>query len=121
MANEIQMTAKLYASKGGAYLPNTTYTVTANMSGTDMASQTLSIGTTEETLALGTDVTLPAHVLIANLDSTNYVQWGFATGAYKARIRPGEVAMIPYVESGTSIYIIANTAAVTVQVTACEV
>ena len=121
MANEIQMQAKLYASKGGAYLPNVPYNVTANMSGTDMASQTLSIGTTEESLALGTDVTLPAHVCIANLDSTNYVQIGFSTGDYVVRINPGAAALLPYVESGTTIYAKANTASVTVQVTACEV
>ena len=121
MANEIQISAKLYAAKGGAYLPNTTYTGTLTMAGTDMASQTLSIGTTEETISPGTDVTLPAHILIANLDSTNFVQVGFSTGSYKWRLRAGEFCLLPYLESGVTIYAKADTAACTVQVSACEV
>ncbi len=38
MADEIQMTARLYASKNGAYLPSVTYTKSATMVGTDMGS-----------------------------------------------------------------------------------
>ena len=45
MADEIQMTARLYASKNGAYLPSVTYTKSATMVGTDMGSQTQAIGT----------------------------------------------------------------------------
>ena len=73
MADEIQMTARLYASKNGAYLPSVTYTKSATMVGTDMGSQTQLIGTTAEALDVPVDVSSPYKLLISNLDSTNFV------------------------------------------------
>ena len=63
MADEIQMTARLYASKNGAYLPSVTYTKTATMIGTDMGSQTQVIGLTVEALDVPVDVSSPYKLL----------------------------------------------------------
>ena len=71
MANEIQMSARLYASKGGASIDGTTYTVTANMTGTDMGQQTQDVGNTGEALDLTADLSTPYRVLIRNLDTIN--------------------------------------------------
>jgi hypothetical protein len=119
MADEIQMTARLYASKNGAYLPSVTYTKSATMVGTDMGSQTQVIGLTVETLDVPVDVTSPYKLLISNLDNTNYVELGFVSGTYTMRIPAGETMLIPYVSA--ALYLLANTSAVTVQATFCEI
>jgi hypothetical protein len=119
MADEIQMTARLYASKNGAYLPSVTYTKSATMVGTDMGSQTQVIGLTVESLDVPVDVTSPYKLLISNLDNTNYVELGFVSGTYTMRIPAGETLLIPYVSA--TLYLLANTSAVTVQATFCEV
>ena len=119
MADEIQMTARLYASKNGAYLPSVTYTKSATMVGTDMGSQTQVIGLTVETLDVPVDVTSPYKLLISNLDNTNYVELGFVSGTYTMRIPAGETLLIPYVSA--ALYLLANTSAVTVQATFCEI
>ena len=119
MADEIQMTARLYASKGGAYLPSVTYTKSATMAGVDMGSQTQLIGTTVEALDVPVDVSSPYKLLIANLDSTNYVELGFVSGTYTMRIPAGETLLMPYVSA--TLYLLANTSSVTIQATFCEI
>ena len=124
MADEIQMTARLYAAKNGAYLPSVTYTKSATMVGTDMGSQTQSIGTSSsETLDVPVDVSTPYKLLISNLDNTNYVELsftsGFLAGAGTMRLPAGETMLIPYIN--TNLYLIANTSAVTIQATFCEI
>lgn len=119
MADEIQMTARLYASKGGAFLPSVTYTKSATMAGTDMGSQTQSIGTTVEALDVPVDVTAPYKLLIANLDNTNFVEAGFVSGTYTMRIPAGETMLMPYVTA--TLYLKADTSAVTIQATFCEI
>jgi len=75
MADEIQMTARLYASKGGAFLPSVTYTKSATMAGVDMGSQTQSIGaSSSEILDVPVDVTAPYKLLISNLDNDSLHQ-----------------------------------------------
>lgn len=119
MADEIQMTARLYASKGGAYLPSVTYTKSATMAGTDMGSQTQLIGTTVEALSVPVDVSSPYKLLISNLDNSNFVEMGFVSGTYTMRIPAGETLLMPYVSS--TLYLKADTSAVTIQSTFCEV
>ena len=99
MADEIQMTARLYASKNGAYLPSVTYTKSATMVGTDMGSQTQVIGLTVEALDVPVDVTSPYKLLISNLDNTNYVELGFVSGTYTMRIPAGVTLLLPYVSA----------------------
>jgi len=119
MADEIQMTARLYASKGGAFLPSVTYTKSATMAGVDMGSQTQLIGITVEALDVPVDVASPYKLLIANLDSTNYVELGFVSGTYTMRIPAGETLLMPYVSA--TLYLLANTSSVTIQATFCEI
>lgn len=113
------MTARLYASKGGAFLPSVTYTKSATMAGVDMGSQTQLIGTTVESLDVPVDVASPYKLLITNLDSTNYVELGFVSGTYTMRIPAGETLLMPYVSA--TLYLLANTSSVTIQATFCEI
>jgi hypothetical protein len=120
MANEIQVTTKLYSAKGGATTANATHNWTANMAGTDMITLTQQIGTTEESLSVGPDVGAPYAVEIANTDGTNYIEFGFAAGVYVGRIPAGQSLLIPYVAASVTIYVKANTAAVQIITTATE-
>jgi len=71
------------------------------------------VTTSEFTLSFGS--VTPGPVLLYNLDDTNYVEWGVATGVYPFRLFPkkttsnkGIPAVITF-ETGT-IYLKANTA-----------
>lgn len=78
----------------------------------------VTIGTTEESIAFAELSTVGLCVL-TNLDATNYVRWGFATGVYGGRLNPGESAMFR-LNPGTTLYLIANTAACKCLVEALE-
>lgn len=74
----------------------------------------VAIGTTEESIALG-ELTTQGYVCIENLDETNYIRWGFSTGVYGGRIPAGRYALFQ-LNPGTTLYLIANTAACKVNV-----
>lgn len=78
----------------------------------------VTIGTSEESVSLSEISTL-GWCYIQNLDATNYVRWGFSTGVYGGRILPGEFAMFRF-NPGSSLFMIANTAACKCQVKAIE-
>lgn len=73
----------------------------------------ISVTTSEFTLSFGS--VTPGPVLLFNLDDTNYVEWGVATGVYPFRLHPLKAAnnkgfpSLVYFETGT-IYLKANTA-----------
>ena len=77
-------------------------------SGANCISGTPSIGTTEETLALG-DVTSVGLVVIKNLDATNYVEYGTVTGQRGSKISPGGLAV--FEAKNNNVFIKADTAA----------
>lgn len=117
MANE------LYWKLVGRYAPANASAVPASVGtietyddqvGTDFVSGTQQIGTTEEQISWSSDIGDEGWMVIRNLDPTNYVQVGFATGVYGMRIYPGQFAVFP-AEPGLSIYVKANTAACQVQ------
>jgi len=90
-----------------------------NQTGVGQDDRKHSIGTTEESITL-TDVSTNGFVLMHNLDTTNYVQWGFATGVYGGRMKAGETAGPFRLEPGATLYLKANTAACRVRVIAYE-
>jgi hypothetical protein len=78
----------------------------------------VTIGTSEESIAFGELSTL-GWLIMQNLDATNYVEWGFATGVYGGRMRAGETAQFR-LNPGSTLYLKANTAACKVVVYALE-
>jgi hypothetical protein len=71
MANEIEMSARLYASKNGASINNQLWQTTCNMTGTDMGQQTQEVGPSSELLDITADLSLPYKILIYNMDLVN--------------------------------------------------
>lgn len=84
----------------------------------------VNVGTTEDTVSLG-DIT-PGRIVLQNLDDTNYVEYGPATGSYLCRLLPGASAGVGgppdtiNLTTGATIYIKANTAACDVLIIAYD-
>ncbi len=68
----------------------------------------VTIGTTEEEVAFG-ELSTKGYCAMQNLSATNFVEWGFSTGVYGGRLKPGEVAILRL--NATSLFLRANTAA----------
>jgi hypothetical protein len=78
MADEISITSKLLASKGGVQVTQLTTTDSVDMAGADLVHQTQSAATSETALDVGgcdiTNATGNSYwVKLRNLDSTNFV------------------------------------------------
>jgi hypothetical protein len=119
MANEIRVNFQLNVDKGNFSDSFSLNSALYNQTGTGGGNPgTVSIGTTEETVAfseLGTE----GWLVMRNLDPTNYVQWGFATTAYGGRISPGGFAVFE-MEPSVTLYMKANSAACLVQIKGYE-
>ena len=121
MANEITYAVSLAASKGGASISSGTLSDTVDMSGVDMGTVTQAIGTSNEALDIPADVSGASHVVIKNLDSTNYVEIFSDNGNANlmSKLAAGEACSFRSV-TAANLYGRANTAAVQIQFWICE-
>ena len=122
MANEITYSVAFSAIKGGATINSGTLSDTVDMAGVDMATVTQSVGTSNEALGVPGDVSGDAHLVVKNLDSTNYVEIFKDNGNAHllSKLNAGEACSLRSIPSG-SLYARANTAAVLIQFWICEV
>jgi len=110
MANEITILSGISVSKSGlkfSYSPGGYQVDMTGLGGPTPGFVT--IGTTEEEVQF-TELSTAGFVIIQNLDTTNYVRWGFSTGVYGGRVRPGETAGPFRLNPGASLFMIANAA-----------
>jgi len=77
------------------------------------------IGTSEESISAFGDVVAPTLIWLYNM-STNYVDWGFSTTVYGARLNAAWAPTRITWKSGATLYLKANTAACDVRVIALE-
>ena len=91
------------------------------MTGSLVYDVTLSVGTAEETAGptFG-DIGTEGLCVVYNLDSTNYVQIGFATTVYGIRLYGGGAPAIMTLEPNATLYLKANTAACNVRIIVYE-
>lgn len=119
MANEITVTTGITVRKGNLLFNEQSSSLTFDQTGVGGPTPgMLNVGTTEESTAFP-ELTNEGWVYMRNLDLTNYVQWGFATGVYGGRMHAGEPALFR-LEPGLTLYLKANTAACNVLVYAFE-
>jgi len=111
----------------GAFVANSTRSTfsgsrgfTVTTAGDGAASETRSIATIEAEWTIPTSIGNVGLVTIRNLDATNYVQVGFATGVYALRIKAGQTALLPLEPATASLFLLANTAACIVELAAYE-
>lgn len=69
----------------------------------------VTIGTSEEEIAFG-ELGTKGFVTMQNLDSTNYVEWGFSTTVYGGRMKAGDPPVVLRLNN-TSVFLKANTGA----------
>ena len=116
MANEVEMSARLYAAKGGATINSLSYSAVAN--GTDMGQQTQVVGTTDEALDLTADLSTPYRLLVVNLDLVNPVSIG-PSSPYSFQIPAGQFILIPWVDA--TMYVKASNSPVKIFAQFCEI
>lgn len=119
MANEITIAVSVSLSKGNlARRVDTRKAI--DQTGAGVYHNTVSVGTAEESIATFGDITTEGLIYLRNLDTTNYVQWGFSTTVYGGRMAPGMVAGPFQAEPGLELFLKANTAACLVEVFVAE-
>jgi hypothetical protein len=107
MASELSLTIAFSYTKNGITLSKS-FSGNVTISGNYPIENTASIGTADETLALG-DVSTPGWLYAKNLDSTNYITLGADGSSYFAKLKPGEPLLQRW--NGAAIHAKANTAA----------
>ncbi len=117
MANEITASGSLAYSKNGVADSLARIGLAITMSGDDALHQSQLVGfAAEETLTLNSDASTNGWLLLINRDTTNFVKVRAATGAADlVKIKAGEFALFR-LNTGITPYVIADTAAVRLEV-----
>ena len=121
MANEITLTVglQLVNSNLRAQFPQVSSQYTQTTAG--MSDQVLTIGTSEEDVAM-VDITTPGVCVLHNLDSTNFVKWGPKSAGNMVemgRLKAGDKQVIRFGATVT-LRMIADTASCKVRVMCLE-
>lgn len=75
------------------------------------------VGTTEESIDFSTvGITTNGELMLENMDSTNYVDWGIEAGTYTGILKAGRRAGPFQLAAGATLYLKANTAACNVRI-----
>jgi len=121
MANEIKILQSIRLAKGAMKHEFAPAQLSLTQTGTLVYDVVSSVGTSEETAgpAFG-DIGTEGICVIYNLDTTNYVQVGFATGVYGMRLLGASVPAVFHLEPNATLYLKANTAACNVRVIVYE-
>lgn len=116
MANEIRVTAGLTCTNGLLKLDFPQKSIQVTQATGEAGLTTWEVGTSEEDFSFG-DV-VPGYVVMYNMDSTNYVDWGMSDGGtMKAigRLKAGGIALFE-IKASATLRAQANTAACKVQI-----
>lgn len=93
--------------------PSTTFEVDQNFEG--FFENVWEVETSEDTLT-PTNISTPGYAFFRNVSTDDFVDIGFASGDYFTRLFPGEFAWLRMYPSVTTLYALADTASVSVQV-----
>lgn len=106
MADELGITISVNATKN-----NFSFKKSWGRKTSDMASGGVGPGTVTATTSEGSlSVTGKGKVMLQNLDETNFIEWGFATGVYPCKLIPGDSPDSFRVNGTVTIYYKADTA-----------
>lgn len=121
MADEIKIQQSVRLTKGAMKHEFTPSQLSLSQTGALVYDNTVSVGTTEETAgpSFG-DIGTEGLCVVYNLDTTNYVQVGFATTVYGMRLRGASAPAIFFLEPNATLYLKANTAACNVRIIVYE-
>lgn len=121
MANEISATAKLTVTKDGVTITGDT-TKQITLTGTGKWANVQNIGAATEQISFPADLTTEGigYLWLKNLDATNFVQIGLNTPLTQIliKLKPGEIALFRPYSGNPTIYALADTAAVDLEIVA---
>ncbi len=125
MANEVQVSGGIVASKGGMNI-SAKHSHVFTLTGNQMTDTVQVIGTGAELIVFPTDQTAEgvAYYALKNLDATNYVQLATDSGMTNlfGRMLPGGIVVIPPDDQAAAgsvvVYAKAHTGACKVRITA---
>jgi hypothetical protein len=118
MADEITLNCQLEYAKGGReFLNRRIHDLSMDQTGDGDEGGIYEIGTTEETITFS-EISAAGWGWIQNLDGTNFVEIGSATGDYLIKLAAGEGHPIRL--NKTTLYCKADTAAVEVEIRVLE-
>lgn len=86
-----------------------------DQSGVGVDDRKHSIGTSEETITF-TDIATNGWCFMHNLDTTNFVDWGYSTGVYGGSMTAGDTAGPFRLKAGATLYLKADAAACRVRI-----
>lgn len=117
MANETALSASLACTINGASV-NGSFAANDTNAGGNIFANVQNVGTTTEQIDLGESTFTVAYWYFRNLDPTNYVEIGLNTPLTQksTKLMPGKFCLFP--ASTSTMYALANTAAVNLQVVA---
>lgn len=119
MADELTLRASLSFEKGNTTLSLALGPTKFDVSGTNGIHHRQGIGTDEEAVVVG-DVAAGGYVLLVNRDDTNFVELRPGSGAADlVRLEPGDFALFRLADDAT-LYAVADTAAVELEVLAID-
>lgn len=107
MASELQIQASLKFNKSGASINFDFPATLFDVAGSSGIENVISVGITDETLALG-DVSTIGYVAVKNLETLNFITLGPDGSVYPIKLKPGEVGLFRW--NGAAIHAIADTA-----------
>ena len=119
MAQTLKVQASIRNDTDGGFVGSQSFTVTTTGNGSWSSKASVS-SAAEEEWTIDTQIGDAGFCVIRNLDATNYLQVGFATGVYYLRIKAGQCAAFPLEPGVASLFLKANTAAVVAQVYVAE-
>ena len=107
MANEITFSATMRVANGSFNLTRQVSNLRADQATQGGGGPGTQVVTTSESSVTMTGY---GYVWIQNLDATNFVQLGFATGAYNLKLRAGAAPTLIELDGTQTLYLLANLA-----------
>lgn len=89
MPSELQVQGSIAFTKSGALISRTFASTYFDVSGTAGVQNVISVGTSDESLALG-DISTIGWIYLKNMDATNYISVGSDGTLYPIKLKAGE-------------------------------
>ncbi len=109
MADEITIVSEISLDNGNVDHEFRPDSILVDQASAKFVDKILDIGTSEETISFD-DISTKGWCCLQNLDSTNYVNWGFTTGDLHGEMKAGETAGPFRLKSAGALIMQANSA-----------
>jgi len=119
MADELKITQQMILINGSLRKQIAPTTLSITQDAAQAYEDVNSIPTSEEAVTTFGSIGTEGWCYLQNIDTTNYVEWGFSTGVYGGRLEAGETAMFR-LNPAANLYLKSNTAACLVQIVVFE-